>query len=122
MKNEQLAGGGNVIVEKSYDFALRILQLGKYLREQQEYLVSKQVVRCGTSIGANVEEAQGGQSKADFIAKMQIALKEARETKYWLRLLRDGKLLETRLAESLIQDVEELLRLLNAILISSKER
>lgn len=111
-----------MIVEKSYDFALRILQLGKYLREQQEYLVSKQVVRCGTSIGANVEEAQGGQSKADFIAKMQIALKEARETKYWLRLLRDGKLLETRLAESLIQDVEELLRLLNAILISSKER
>lgn len=111
-----------MIVEKSYDFALRILQLGKYLREQQEYLVSKQVVRCGTSIGANIEEAQGGQSKADFIAKMQIALKEARETKYWLRLLRDGKLLETRLAESLIQDVEELLRLLNAILISSKER
>ncbi|MCY7351807.1 MAG: four helix bundle protein [Cytophagaceae bacterium] len=122
MKNEQLGGSGNAIVDKSYDFALRILQLGKHLREQQEYLVSKQVVRCGTSIGANVEEAQGGQSKADFIAKMQIALKEARETKYWLRLLRDSKSLELRLAESLIQDAEELLRLLNAILISSKDR
>ena len=78
----------NVIIEKSLDFAVRIVNLRKYLtREHKEYIMSKQLLRCGTSIGANVAEAQRGQSKADFSAKMSIALKEANETEYWLKLL-----------------------------------
>ena len=78
----------NVIVEKSFDFAVRIVNLCKHLRRnKKEFVLSKQVLRCGTSIGANVAEAQRGQSRADFAAKMNIALKEANETQYWLRLL-----------------------------------
>jgi four helix bundle protein len=111
----------NAIVEKSYAFALRILKLGKFLQdEKREHTVSRQILRCGTSIGANVEEAQGGQTRADFTAKLYIALKEARETRYWLRLLRDSQYLDERQAASLIDDVDELLRILSAILISVK--
>jgi four helix bundle protein len=111
----------NAIVEKSYTFALRILKLGKFLQEEKrEYTVSRQILRCGTSIGANVEEAQGGQTRADFTAKLHIALKETRETRYWLRLLRDSEYLDERQASSLIDDVDELLRILSAILISIK--
>ncbi len=80
--------GYNAIVEKSFEFSVRIVYLAKYLRhDQKEYTLSKQILRCGTSIGANVAEAQRGQSTADFAAKMTIALKEANETQYWLRLL-----------------------------------
>ena len=78
----------NAAVEKSFEFAVRIVNLYKYLvREHKEYTLSKQLLRCGTSIGANIAEAQRGQSKADFAAKMNIALKEANETQYWLKLL-----------------------------------
>ena len=78
----------NAVVEKSLDFAVRIVNLRKYLvKEHNEYVMSKQLLRCGTSIGANIAEAQRGQSKADFAAKMSIALKEANETEYWLKLL-----------------------------------
>ena len=78
----------NVVVQKSFDFALRIIKLYKYLLEnKKETILSKQILRAGTSIGANIEEAQGAQSKADFFAKISIAYKEARETAYWLRLL-----------------------------------
>lgn len=81
---------GNVIQAKSYAFAVRIVKLYQHLSaEKKEYVLSRQVLRCGTSIGANVEEAIGGQSRADFVSKMSIAYKEARETSYWLRLLSD---------------------------------
>jgi len=113
----------NVIVKKSYDFAKRIVKLYLFLsKEKNEYILSKQILRSGTSIGANVEEAQGGQSKRDFIAKTQISLKEAKETRYWLRLLRDTDILETELANSLINDCEEILYILTAILKSSKRK
>ena len=115
MKNE------NVIVQKSYDFAKRIVKLYIFLsKEKNEYILSKQILRSGTSIGANVEEAQGGQSKRDFIAKTQISYKEAKETHYWLRLLRDTDILDIKLANSLIKDCEEILFILSAILKSSK--
>ncbi len=78
----------NIIQRKSYDFAIRIVRIYKYLcEEKKEYTLSKQLLRSGTSIGANVEEAIGGQSEKDFFAKLTIAYKEARETKYWIRLL-----------------------------------
>ncbi len=80
----------SVIKEKSYSFALQIIELYKELMKQNEYVLSRQLLKSGTSIGANVEEALAGQSRADFLSKMSIASKEARETKYWLRLLRDG--------------------------------
>ena len=78
----------NAVADKSFEFAVRIVKLYKYLvQEHKEYVLSKQLLRCGTSIGANIAEAQRGQSKADFTAKMSIALKEANETEYWLKLL-----------------------------------
>ncbi len=80
----------SVIKEKSYSFALQVIELYKELMKQNEYVLSRQLLKSGTSIGANVEEALAGQSRADFLSKMSIASKEARETKYWLRLLRDG--------------------------------
>jgi four helix bundle protein len=89
--------GDNAIVEKSYQFAIPITNLYLFLSaKKKEFVLSKQLLRSGTSIGANVEEAQGGQSKADFYAKMSIAYKEARETKYWLRILKDTNFLTTK--------------------------
>ncbi len=80
----------NVVRDKSYAFAIRIVKLYQHLStKKKEFVLSKQILRCGTSIGANVEEALGGQSRADFVSKMSIAYKEARETCYWLRLLKD---------------------------------
>ena len=106
----------NVSVEKSFDFAVRIVNLYKYLtREYKEYTMSKQLLRCGTSIGANVSEAQRGQSKADFAAKMNIALKEANEAEYWLRLLYRTEYLSKSQFESIYADVQELLGILIAI-------
>lgn len=111
----------NVIQEKSFQFSLRILKLFKHLREQKvERDLCTQLLRSGTSIGANVEEAIGGSSRKDFIHKLEIAYREARETKYWLRLLRESELLELKLADSLIADCEEILKILAAILNSSK--
>ncbi|MFZ2864282.1 MAG: four helix bundle protein [Ignavibacteriaceae bacterium] len=113
----------NTIQVKSYQFALRVVKLYKYLIEsKKEFVLSKQILRSGTSIGANVEEAIGGQSKADFIAKLQIALKESRETHYWIRLLIDSKFLDKKSGESILIDCEELLKLLNSILKSSKSK
>ena len=111
----------NVIQRKSYDFALRIIKLNLHLKDNKsEYDLSRQILRSGTSIGANIEEAIGGQSKKDFVAKLSISYKEARETHYWLRLLRDSDLLEENLSQSLISDCEELIKLLTTILKSSK--
>ena len=106
----------NAVVDKSFDFAVRIVKLCKYLaQDQKEYTLSKQLLRSGTSIGANVSEAQRGQSKADFTAKMCIALKEANETDYWLKLLyRTDYLTEAQYA-SVLMDIRELLGLLTVI-------
>ncbi len=110
MKND------NVVQEKSFSFALRIIKLHRYLIEKsKEYDLAKQVLRSGTSIGANVEEAIGAQSPKDFISKMSIAYKEARETHYWLRLLNEGSLIEKKLAESMLCDVDELLKIIGSI-------
>ncbi|MBD0259073.1 MAG: four helix bundle protein [Cytophagales bacterium] len=106
----------NVIQQKSYAFAIRIVKLYKYLVEQRnERVLSKQVVRSGTSIGANVEEAIGGYSDKDFLAKLTIAYKEARETHYWIRLLRDTEYIESKQAESLLTDLDELPRIIGSI-------
>ena len=111
----------NIIQRKSFAFAIRIVNVFKYLQlEKKEYALSNQLIRSGTSIGANVEEAIGGQSKKDFISKISISYKEARETKYWLRLLKATNYLEEKEATSLLLDTEELCKILSSILLSSK--
>jgi len=112
----------NVVHDKSYAFALRIVKLYKYLAtEKKEYVLSKQVLRSGTAIGALIKESEHAQSKADFINKMSIALKEANETEYWLRLLKDSSYLSQESFESIHADTTELLKLLISIVKSSKE-
>ena len=106
----------NVIEEKSKNFSIRIIRLYKFLCKKKEYVLSKQLLRCGTSIGANVKEAIRGQSKADFIAKMNIALKETSETEYWLELLLEAQYLNQKQFESVYADCKELLRILTSIL------
>jgi four helix bundle protein len=106
----------NIILEKSYCFALRIVKLPQYLvSEKKEFVISRQILKSGTSIGANTEEAMGGQSEKDFYAKMTIAYKEARETKYWLRLLRDSQTIDVDLSISLLNDIEEILKIIGKI-------
>jgi four helix bundle protein len=106
----------NVVQNKSYDFALRIVKVYRYLsQEKKEFVLSKQLLRSGTSVGANIEEAIGGQSKADFFAKMTIAYKEARESKYWIRLLKDSDYLTIEQSDDLLKDVEELLKIIGSI-------
>ena len=112
----------NVIQEKSYLFALRIIKLHLFLSKKGEYVLSKQVLKSGTSIGANIEEAIGAQSKRDFFSKITISYKEARETHYWLRLLRDSEILEIKIANSLIADCEELLKIITSIQKSMKSK
>lgn len=91
----------NVIAEKSFEFALKIIQLYKKLQLENEFVISKQVLRSGTSIGANIQEASAAFSKKDFIHKMSIASKEARETKYWLRLINKSNLTNINVDEQL---------------------
>ena len=106
----------NAIVEKSFEFAVRIVNLYKFLsKEHKEYVLSKQLLRCGTSIGANVTEAQRGQSKADFTSKMSIALKEANETQYWLKLLFRTEYMTKKQYDSLNEDIQEIISILMAI-------
>lgn len=113
----------NIIKTKSYAFALRVIKLYKFLSiEKKEYILSKQILRSATSIGANVEEADAGQSKRDFIAKLQISLKESKETHYWLRLLRDSDFIDENQSESLITDCNEIIYILTSILKSAKEK
>ncbi len=110
----------NVIVGKSYAFALRVIRMYQFLvREKKEFVLAKQILRCGTSIGANIEEAQGGQTRKDFITKMTIAYKEAR---YWLRLLKDSEILDAKSADSMLLDCDEILRLLASILKTTKDK
>jgi four helix bundle protein len=113
----------NIILDKSFAFAVRVVKLYKHLcDEKKEYVLSKQLLRCGTSIGANINEAQAGQSKADFIAKMSIASKEARETKYWIELLVKTDYLDQheKHVESLQNDIEEIIKLLTSIIKSAQ--
>ena len=111
----------NVVQTQSYAFAVRIVRLYQHLaKEKKEFVLSKQVLRCGTSIGANVEEAIGGQSRADFLSKLSIAYKEARETCYWLRLLKDTDYLTDTQFQSIHADAEELCRIIGAIQKSTK--
>jgi len=107
----------NVVKDKSFDLALKIIDLYKFLRyDKKEYVISKQLLRSGTSIGANIEEAQAAQSKKDFLSKMAIASKEARETQYWLKLLIRSGYIEQN---DVISDCDELVRLLTSIVKTS---
>ena len=107
----------NIILSKTYSFALRIIELYKFLAyEKKEYTLSKQILRSGTSVGANSEEATGSISKKDFRAKFFIAYKEARETHYWIRLLRDSNYIDKQLASELLSDLDEILKIIGAIL------
>lgn len=113
----------NVVLDKSFSFAVRIVNLYKFLvSEKKEYVLSKQILRCGTAIGALVRESQQAESNADFIHKLSIALKEANETDYWLLLLNETNYIETKQFESLKPDIEELLKLLVSIIKKSKEK
>lgn len=106
----------NIFQIKSYAFAVRVVKACQYLNnEKKEFVLSKQLLRSGTSIGANIEEAIGGQSDKDFFAKLTIAYKEARESHYWVRLLKDTDYLNQEEANSLINDVEELMRIIGSI-------
>jgi len=106
----------NIIQIKSYDFAVRIVKLYKHLsQEKKEFVLSKQLLRSGTSIGANIEEAIGGQSRKDFYAKLTISYKEARESHYWIRLLKDTDFLTEKESESLLIDIEEILKIIGSI-------
>ena len=109
----------NIIRTKSFEFALTIVHLSQKLRQNKEFILSKQLLRSGTSVGANIEEADVAQSKKDFIAKMSIALKEARETQYWLRLLDSTKIVEMDFS-SYLQNIQEIERILTAILKTSR--
>ena len=111
----------SIIQQKSYAFASRIVKTYKLLAdEKREYVLSKQLLRSGTSIGANVEEALAGSSAADFIHKLNIAAKEARETSYWLRLLHDNEFLDSQIFNSLHTENQELMKILSSILLTTK--
>ncbi|MGY8690882.1 MAG: four helix bundle protein [Verrucomicrobiales bacterium] len=111
----------NVVRDKSFAFALRIVKLAKYLQgEKKEFVLSKQVLRSGTAIGALVREAEHAQSKADFVSKMSIALKEANETEYWIELLHQSEYIDTSQYQSIHPNSVELIKLLVSIVKSSR--
>jgi len=110
----------NVIKEKSYSFALRVINLYKFLNEKKEYVMSKQLLRCGTAIGALVREAEHAESKPDFIHKMAIAQKEANETDYWIDLLFESDYLNATQHKSVSTDINEIQKILSSIIITSK--
>ena len=110
----------SIIGGKAYVFALKIIPFYKKMTEQKEYIISKQLLRCSTSIGANIEEATAGSSIRDFIAKMSIASKEARETRYWLRLISDSKITEGINIDELLTDIDEIIRILTKIVKTSQ--
>ena len=123
MRYEVKESSGSVMTEKSFSFALRIVKLYQHLSEKKkEFVLSKQVLRSGTSIGANVEESRGAQSSPDFQAKISVAYKEARETSYWLRLLYASKFLTERQFASLHTDCEELIRMLGSTQLTMKTK
>jgi len=111
----------NIVQDKSYSFAIRIISVARWLRTQKEFELSSQVLRAGTGIGSNVEEALAAVSRPDFVAKMGVASKEARESYYWLRLLRDAGVLPNRKIGPLLNDCLDLVRLLTAIIKTSQK-
>jgi len=111
----------SIIQKKSFEFALKIIELYRQLVANKEYVLSKQLLRSGTSIGANVEEASAAQSKKDFINKMSIASKEARETRYWIRLLQKSKIVSLDY-KIYLEETEEIIKILTSIVKTSKEK
>ncbi len=115
--------GNNIILDKSKKFAIRIINLYKYMiSEKKEFIMSKQILRSGTSIGANVKESVNSQSNADFISKMSIALKESDETEYWLELLHETGYISDEQFNSIILDCRELIKILTSIIKTSKSK
>jgi len=112
----------NIIKEKTYCFALQVIKHYMKMQQQNEFILSKQLIRSGTSIGANVEEATAALSRKDFISKMSISSKEARETDYWLRLLRDSKLCKNIDFTDLIKESEEIIAILTSIVKTTSKR
>lgn len=115
-------GRENIIVKKSYAFALSVIQLYKQLIEKKEYVLSKQILRSGTSIGANINEAISGESKKDFVHKLGISVKEARETSYWLNLLKDSDYITQDDFNRLNNSCDELIKILNSIILTTKQK
>ena len=113
----------NILIDKSIDFGARIVKLHRYLSEtKHESIISKQILRSGTSIGANINEAQYGNSKADFIAKLHIALKETAETEYWLHILQKSEYLDDSMAASMLNDCLEIKRILITSINTAKQK
>ena len=110
----------SIVQQKSFQFSLKITSLYKKLQKDKEFIISNQILRSGTSIGANIEEALARQSKRDFTAKMSISSKEARETKYWLRLLKESEFTNLDV-NSLILDIDELIRILTSIVKTAQQ-
>ena len=113
---------GNVIIEKSFSFALKVVKLAKEVRGVHEYELAKQVLRSGTSIGANVAEAQRGQSRRDFLAKMYIAAKEASETEYWIRILHGSGIISDTVYRDVSKDIDEIIKIITSIIKSTEEK
>jgi four helix bundle protein len=117
MKND------NIILQKSFAFAIQVVKVYKHLTsEKKEFVLSKQLLRAGTSIGANIEESIGGQSEKDFLSKISISYKDARETIYWIKLLQATDYLSENDASSLLHDAEEICRILGKIQITLKNK
>ncbi len=112
----------SIIADKTYVFALLIISIYKELKTQNEFILSKQILRSGTSIGANVNEAISAESKKDFVHKLGISLKEARETKYWLNLLKDSDYINNKMFFKSNEDCEELIKILSSIILTTKQR
>ena len=113
----------SIAAEKAFKFSVRVYKLHKYLiQEHREYVIARQILRSGTSIGANIEEALGAQSEKEFISKLSTSYKEARETSYWLRLLKEVDLIAADHFESIHKDCLELITILSSILLSSKKK
>jgi len=114
----------NLILDKSYQFSLMVIELYKFLTsEKKEYVLSKQLLRCGTSIGANINEAQAAISKKDFVAKMSFSSKEARESKYWLMLLKDSSYIDPNKAKvkQLLEEIKSIIKITTSIVKSGQE-
>jgi four helix bundle protein len=116
-------GKYNILQEKSFKFAVRVVNFYKYLcEEKKEYVLSKQILRSGTSVGANIEESIGGQSEKDFVHKLSISYKELRETIYWLKLLKETKFVTNEMFDSLFADADELGKIMGKIKITMSKK
>lgn len=112
----------NIIQNKTYNFSLKVIQFYKYLiEEKKEYVLARQILRSGTSVGANIEEALGAYSKKEFLSKITISYKEARETVYWLRLFKDSMIVEGNFCDSMLSDCNEIIKIISSIQRTLKE-